>query len=77
MTFCYNGVDVRLHPCFKYLPIRPRYRSISPFLPAVNTIWENHLPHRLQQKNGRYLKYQLINRLILADKSPDISPDMK
>ena len=62
------------YPCFKY---RPRYWPISPFLPAADTIWRNRSLYRLQKKNGRYLKYQPINCPISADKSPDISPDMK
>jgi len=35
-------------PCFKYRPSRPRYRPISLFLPAADTIWENRLTYRLQ-----------------------------
>ena len=37
-------------PCFKYRPSRPRYRPISPFLSAADTIWRNCSPYRLQQK---------------------------
>jgi len=70
--------DYRCHPYFlprfKY---RLRDRLISLFLPATDTIWGNRSPHRLQQKNGRYLKYRPISRPISADKLPDISPDMK
>ena len=39
-------------PCFKYRPIRPRYRPISPFLPAADMIWGNRSPYRLQQKTA-------------------------
>ena len=40
---------ITMNPCFKY---RPRYRPISPFLPVTDTIWENRLPYRLQQKTA-------------------------
>jgi len=39
-------------PCFKYRPSRPRYRSISPFLTAADTIWGKRSPYRLQQKTA-------------------------
>ena len=39
-------------PCFKYRPIRPRNRPISPLLPVGDTIWENCLSYRLQQKTA-------------------------
>jgi len=29
---------LHVNPCFKYRTSRPRYRPISPFLPAVDTI---------------------------------------
>ena len=63
-------------PCFKYRPIRPRYRLISLFFLTADTIRGNRSPYRLQKKNCRYLKYRPINCPILADKSSDISPDM-
>ena len=57
--------------CFKYRQSRPRYRPISPFLPAADTIWENRSPYRLQRKTtdiwniGRYIgRYWPINCLI-------------
>ena len=52
------------YPCFKYWPCQSRNRLISPFLPTADTIWENRLPYRLQQK-------RLIFE-ISADKSADI-----
>ena len=52
-------------PCFKYRPSQPRYRPISPFLPAADTIWENRSPYRLQQNKRPIFE-------ISADKSPYI-----
>ena len=42
----------REDPSFKYRPIRPRYRPISPFFPAADTIWGNRSPYHLQQKTA-------------------------
>ena len=50
------------YPCFKY-------RLVSTFLLAADTIWGYCLPYRLQQKRPIFE--------ISADKSPEISPDMK
>ena len=58
-------------PCFKYRPSRLRYRPISSFLPAADTIWRNRSSCRLQQKMtdirniGRQIaRYRPINRPI-------------
>jgi len=44
--------NVSIVPCFKYWPSQPRYRPISLFLPAADTIWEYRSPYRLQQKTA-------------------------
>ena len=55
LTFENMAIDLNifyLETCFKSRLIRPRYRPISPFLPAADTIWENRSPYRLQQKTA-------------------------
>ena len=42
-----KNVIYGLRPCFKYRPSQPRYRPISPFLSAADTIWENRSPYHL------------------------------
>ena len=64
-------------PRFKYRLSRPRYRPISHFLPATDTIWENRSLISFAAKKSQYLKYQLTNCSISGNKSPKISPDMK
>jgi len=66
--FCWLGV-----PCFKYRPSRPRYQSISRFLPATDTDMGKSFAHIVRSKKQPIFE-------ISADKSPDMSlrkmPDM-
>ena len=55
--------------CFKYRPSQTRYRHISRFLPAADTIWENRSPISFAIKKGPIFE-------ISANKQPDIGPEI-